>query len=50
MNCEFCGRELKYDFEIKVGICEQCMMAEYEPPPDKKEKNSDKESNQEKNK
>lgn len=26
MKCNFCGRELKYDFEIKVGICEACMM------------------------
>lgn len=26
MKCAFCGRELRYDFEIKVGICELCQM------------------------
>jgi hypothetical protein len=40
MKCEFCGRKLRYDFELESGICENCLLDE--PPPDKKSKDSPK--------
>lgn len=48
MKCEFCGRDLRYDFELEIGVCELCLI--YEPPPDENESDENSQKGQEKDK
>lgn len=25
-KCNFCGKEINYNFELEVGICEECQL------------------------